>query len=66
MRKKQNQKHSKRVRNLVAMCLLCGIVLAVSTYAWFIGMKTVKVNKFDINIATTEGLFLSMNGVDWT
>ena len=48
------------------MCLLCGVVLGVSTYAWFIGMKTVKVNKFDINIATTEGLFLSMNGVDWT
>ena len=66
MRKKQNVKHSKRVRNLVAMCLLCGVVLGVSTYAWFIGMKTVKVNKFDINIATTEGLFLSMNGVDWT
>ena len=66
MNKKRNMKHSKRVRNLVAMCLLCGVVLGVSTYAWFIGMKTVKVNKFDINIATTEGLFLSMNGVDWT
>lgn len=64
--KKQNKKHSKRVRNLVAVCSLCAILLMVSTYAWFIGMKTVNVSSFDVEIATTEGLFLSMNGEDWS
>ena len=64
-KKKQNEKHSKRIRRLVAMCSLVAIFLAVSTYAWFIGMKTVKVSSFDTNVATTEGLFLSMDGVDW-
>ena len=66
MAKRHNEKHSKKVRNLVAFCSLCAIFLAVSTYAWFIGMKTVNVSKFDINIATTEGLFLSMDGQEWS
>ena len=65
MKKKHNEKHSKRIRKLVAACSLIAILLSVSTYAWFIGMKTVRVSQFDINIATTEGLFLSMDGVDW-
>ena len=64
--KKHNEKHSKKIRNLVVICLLCGVVLAASTYAWFIGMKTVNVSSFDINIATTEGLYLSMDGSSWT
>ena len=65
MSKKHNKKHTKKIRNLVALCALCGVVLSVSTYAWFIGMKTVNVTSFDIDIATTEGLFLSMDGVNW-
>ena len=65
MAKKYNAKKSKKVRNLVAMCCLCAILLSVSTYAWFIGMKTVNVAEFSVNIATTEGLFLSMDGKNW-
>ena len=66
MRKKHNVKKSKKIRNTVALCCLFAILLSASTYAWFIGMKTVSVDKFDIDIATTEGLFLSMNGKDWS
>ena len=65
MAKKYNARKSKKVRNLVAMCCLCAILLSVSTYAWFIGMKTVNVAEFSVNIATTEGLFLSMDGKSW-
>ena len=65
-KKKYNEKHSKKIRKLAAICLLIAIFLSVSTYAWFIGMKRVEVSEFDINIATTEGLFLSMDGSDWT
>ena len=63
---KRTKKQARRLRNLVMICSMCAIVLMVSTYAWFIGMKTVKVSSFDIDIATTEGLFLSMNGKDWS
>lgn len=65
MKKKHNEKHSKKIRNLVAFCSLCAILLSVSTYAWFIGMTKVSVDRFEINVATTEGLFLSMDGVNW-
>ena len=64
--KKHNEKRSKKIRNLVAFCSLCAILLSVSTYAWFIGMTKVSVNSFEINVATTEGLFLSMDGVNWS
>ena len=66
MKKKYNEKQSKKIRNLVALCLLCGVIFATATYAWFIGMRTVNVSQFDINIASTEGLYLSMDGVSWT
>ena len=62
---KRSKKQARRLRNLVMICTLCAVVLTVSTYAWFIGMKTVNVASFDIDIATTEGLFLSMDGKNW-
>lgn len=62
---KGREKRNKKLRNLIALCSLIAIVLSVSTYAWFIGMKTVSVNSFDIKIATTEGLYLSMDGANW-
>ena len=63
--KKRNTKHEKRLKRLVITCLLCAIILSVSTYAWFIGMKTVSVNAFEVNIKTTESLMLSLDGQTW-
>jgi len=62
---KRNKKQARKIRNLVVLCSICAVILTVSTYAWFIGMKTVNVSTFDIDIATTEGLFLSMDGAKW-
>ena len=62
MRKKGKE---KRVRRLILMCSFCLLFLMGSTYAWFIGMKTVNVTSFDVKISGTEGLYLSMNGTDW-
>ena len=66
MDNKGNKKKNKKIRSLVLLSFLCAVVLGVATYAWFIGMKTVNVNKFDINIASTEGLYLSMDGETWS
>ena len=63
---KKEGKNKKKIRNLIIICSFCAIILTVSTYAWFIGMKTVNVSSFDIDIATTEGLFLSMDGTNWS
>ena len=56
---KRNKKHEKRMKKLIVGCALCAIVLTVSTYAWFIGMKTVNVSSFDVSIAAIDGLSLS-------
>ena len=61
----QISRKNKRLRKLIVGSVICAIVLTVSTYAWFIGMKTVNVSKFDVEIATTEGLWISMDGVNW-
>lgn len=62
---RQNTSHSKRIRNLIAVCALMAIVLAVSTYAWFVGMQPVNVTSFDVEIKTTESLLLSLDGTSW-
>ena len=63
---KTKSRRFKKIRNLVLVCGIWTMLLGVSTYAWFVGMKTVNVSSFDIEIATTEGLFLSMDGENWS
>ena len=64
-RQKRNEKHEKRVKKLVVGSGLCAILLIVSTYAWFIGMKTVNVSSFDVEIAAIDQLSLSLDGKKW-
>ena len=61
----KNRKHARRVKRLSLIVTLCAIILVVSTYAWFIGMRTVNVSTFDVKIAATDGLTLSLDGVKW-
>ncbi len=63
--KKENKTHKMRIRNLVIALSLTAIILSVSTYAWFVGMRTVNVSSFDVEIAATEDLQLSLNGAKW-
>lgn len=63
--KKRNEKHEKRVKKLIVGSGLCAILLIVSTYAWFIGMKTVNVSSFDVSIAAIDQLSLSLDGENW-
>ena len=60
-----NKKSANRIRNYVVMCSLFGVLLIVGTYAWFIGMESVAVSAFDVTIASTEGLALSLDGDTW-
>ena len=62
---KRNGKKARKIRKLIITCTLSAVVLIVSTYTWFIGMQTVNVSPFEIEVATTEGLFLSMDGENW-
>ena len=62
---KINDRHTKELRSLIITATLSAIILSVSTYAWFIGMRTVSVSSFDVSIASTDSLLLSLNGRDW-
>ena len=64
--KKRNKKHERRVKRLIVSCGLCAIILSASTYAWFIGMKTVNVEAFDVTIAAIDGLSLSLDAKTWS
>ena len=63
--KDKNSRQNKRIKKLIVGCTFAAIVLIASTYAWFIGMKTVNVSSFDVTIATTDGLSLSLDGKKW-
>ena len=62
---KKNNKRKKRILNLALVLTFMAIVFGSATYAWFIGMRTVNVNPFEVEIATTRGLELSLDGVHW-
>ena len=64
--KSRNKRHVQRVKKLIVGCSLCAIILTVSTYAWFIGMKTVNVSSFDVTIAAIDSLSLSLDGEHWS
>ena len=59
---KKAKKRTKRIKNLIVVCTLSSMVFIVATFAWFIGMRTVNVSSFDVSIATTDSLLLSLDG----
>ncbi len=63
---KRRRSNLKRIRTLIFICFISAVVFSVSTYAWFVGMQRVGVTSFDIGIATTESLELSLDGSVWS
>jgi len=62
---KRNQKRTKRIKKMITVCTLSSIIFVAASYAWFIGMRTVNVSSFDVEIATTDSLLLSLDGKTW-
>jgi len=63
---KRNKNHARRIKNLAIVATLATVLLVTSTYAWFVGMRTVRVKSFDVKIAAVDGLSLSLDGATWT
>jgi len=63
--KKKKRRRNKKIRSLIVLCTFTAIFCGVSTYAWFIGMRSVAVSSFDVEIATTDSLLLSLDGKKW-
>ena len=63
---RKDNKRKKRILNLAIIFTFTAIVFGSATYAWFIGMRTVNVNPFEVEIAATKSLELSLDGVHWS
>ena len=65
LRMQQKKEHSKRIKRLGLLTTATAFIFIASTYAWFIGTQEVKINDFEVKIAATESLKLSLTGGDW-
>lgn len=62
----RTEEQRKKIRMLAITSTLTSLVLIASTFAWFVGTRTVNVNSFDMTIAAIDGLSLSLDGTTWT
>ncbi len=60
---KKKRKKMLKVGTIAGITL---IVLIVATYAWFIGITTVSVEEFQVEVETLKGLQISFNGTDFS
>ncbi len=63
--KKRTKASQKRLNNLLVVLLLVAAFLIISTYAWFTANRTVNVDDITVNVATSSGLQISADGIDW-
>ena len=63
---KEKKEKLKNPRKLLVILLLSAIILTVSTYAWFTGMRSVGITNLSLDIAVADSLLLSLDGESWT
>ena len=59
-------KKKRKILHLALIFTFTAIVFGTATYAWFIGTRTVNVTPFEVQIASTDSLQLSLDGVNWS
>jgi hypothetical protein len=59
-------KISMRGKLLMFVVFLLFVVLSFATYAWFSASLNVKVKFFDVKVSTETGLFISLDGVNFS
>lgn len=59
-------KFRNKTKLLFAVSLFVGILLTVATYAWFSASLNVKIKFFDVKVSTDTGLFISLDGVNFS
>lgn len=64
--RKLGKKKEVNTRLLYMVTFFTGVLLIISTYAWFSQTLNVKVKFFDMKVSTDNGLFISLNGIDFS
>lgn len=65
MEKKRNVRKGRRVLLSLLMIGLTGGILVTSTYAWFTANQTVTVSEINVNVAASNGIQVSTDGINW-
>lgn len=60
------QRSKSKINAILLVFGLTALLISVATYAWFIGVRTVNISSFDIEIATTDSLLISLDGKEWS
>lgn len=65
MANKKKKRKQKKLGSLILLLFLTVVLLTTSTYAWFTSNRTVTIADITVNVATSSGLQISANAVDW-
>lgn len=57
-----NKRKIRKILLLFVLIFLTTVTFIFETYSWFVGITTVNVNQFSINVSTADGLELSLDG----
>jgi hypothetical protein len=57
---------SKKAKWLCLVTFFIGVTLLFATYAWFSASLNVRVKFFDVKVSTETGLFISLDGVNFS
>lgn len=60
----RRKKFSRNKKSLIIIGVT-SMVLIIATYAWFVGVARVQVDPFEVEVVTTEGLSMSIDGKNW-
>ena len=64
-KERRNSKKKRKIVLALLMLLLSGAVLGTGTYAWFTANKVVSITQIDVNVATSNGLQISADGINF-
>lgn len=64
MKNKKKEKKNKR-KSLILLLLLTIIMFGTSTYAWFTANEVVTINDINVNVAASDGIQISTDGLNW-
>lgn len=59
-------KFSRKAKLVFLVTFFIGVLLSVATYAWFSASLNVKVKFFDVKVSTETGLFISLDGINFS
>ena len=56
---------NRRKRTLYFWLILTGLLLSISTYAWFSTNRIFEIESFDIHVASKGGIEISTDAINW-